>query len=222
MVVMSIVAIVFTFSVSGMISAGRDTELRHAAKELQSDIRQIANNSITVSSATDPDAAGAPSKAWAIRIDNGWPGTITFDYYGDGPICEFAWCEPPSGTRTTFTSPEVSKQDTPNITNEYAIKTTKTAGNWEIGKGVSLALVFSAPFGEFKSLPAWSIDLWEEDSRTHVITPWQDPTDTSINIIIDSIFIRVSDEYDNSLYLKINHITGETSVLNSKPSEWPG
>lgn len=189
-VVMSIIAIIFLFGASSMLSVGGQVRLRDAAKTLQSNIRKMANNSISVSpDTTDPTI---PAKLWGISVPCG-EGNTSYD------IFDYHSPEDTSGVITlTKSSPK-----TIDLEGGVTISAGGCSGN--------VVLLFSAPFARFNAVtnndPSWLVD-----ASTKEIYP--DPSDLTNGIISEEIKIILKDPKENQMTLTINYKTGETSVGN--------
>jgi len=153
MVVMTMTAVMFSLGALAMMSANRQNQVLAAAREFQSTVRQAANESITVSNATDQTIS---AKAWSVAITSG-AGEYSLDsYYPASPI--------PSGEA----SAELTKS--PKIINlQNNIQITVSVDDDSYSDNDVLNLIFSSPFAKFNArkgiinnLDPWDISTSDE------------------------------------------------------------
>lgn len=153
MVVMTMIAIMFSLGALAMMSASRQNQVLAAAREFQSTVRQAANESITVSNATGTSIS---AKAWSVAITSG-AGSYNLDsYYPASSI--------PSGA----TSADLTKS--PKIINlQNNIQMTVSVDGASYSDNDVLNLIFSSPFAKFNArkgtiddLDPWDISVNDE------------------------------------------------------------
>lgn len=182
-VVMGIIAVISLLGAFAMQGARKQMSLKAAAKELQSNIRFLANNAITV--ASDLNDSSKSSKAWAIEIGSGDINSynIVSYYEENGEV-----------TRT-------SNAQTLDLGNDITINSSDTRH-----------LVFSTPFAKFKAVNADVITWSDPDSKTKERVPSTDPLTGTINPnVTPTVSIQLKNS-TSTLNLNISTETGEVSL----------
>ena len=185
LVVLSIIAMLFTLMAFGMMPAGKQVRLQNAAKTLQANIRKAANNSIAVS--PDMNDPTKPAKAWVLEINNGASDYRLLDYYGD--------TNPPNQTSPL--------PDPINLEGGITVSVQKTNGS---PIGTPVYFVFSSPFARFTAAKN-NINNWEDNDDTGEI--WPQPPGL---VLDEDIMIVVKDPENREIKLIVNYKTGETSI----------
>ncbi|MCL5094131.1 MAG: type II secretion system GspH family protein [Patescibacteria group bacterium] len=197
LVVMTIIAMLFTLSVVSMILAERQTKVKSTAKALQSAIREMANKAITVT----PDLRNntTPTKAWVIKVPG---GTGTNTYYQESFT---------QNDISTLIEPNSSPTDPKPLRTESNVIIQSLAPT--VASSNSLYLVFGTPFAKFRAVNGSSISAWSTDLTTKEAYPADTISITSLSPN-NKIILRVSEASNPNNYMdvEVNVLSGEASV----------